>query len=77
LLLIALFYLMTHYGTTYGTGYSCDILTGTTANLMPQHSAYDTSDDGAGTYSATAYPTPAFMNYLNRVNHAICRAVTG
>ncbi|MHB9100070.1 MAG: hypothetical protein ACYC2E_00910 [Sulfuricella sp.] len=73
----ALFYLVTRHGTTYHSGHGRDILAGATADLMSEHSAYDTADDGASTDTATAYPVAAPTGYLDRVNHAISRAGIG
>ncbi|HUX65145.1 hypothetical protein [Sulfuricella sp.] len=66
MLLIALFYLVTHHGTTYHTGHGRDILAGATTDLMSEHSAYDTADDGASTY-----PVATATGDLDHVNYAI------
>ncbi|MHB1292569.1 MAG: hypothetical protein ACYCY5_10335 [Sulfuricella sp.] len=75
--LVALFYLVTRHGATYHTGHGSDILAGATTDLMSEHSAYDTADDGASTYSATAYPVAAAASDLDRINHAIISAGIG
>ncbi|BCB27229.1 hypothetical protein SKTS_21150 [Sulfurimicrobium lacus] len=74
MLLIALFYLVTYHGTAYHAGCGSDILTGACTDLVPEHSAYDTADDGACTDAAATYPAAASANDLDRVNHAVCRA---
>jgi len=72
LLLIALFYLVTRHGATYRTGHGRDILAGAATDLMPQHSADNTTDDGASTY-----PIAAPTSELDRVNYAISNAGVG
>jgi hypothetical protein len=68
---------VTHHGATYHTSHGCDILAGATTDLMSEYSAYDAADDGASTYTATAYPVAAPASYLDRVNHAITSAGIG
>jgi hypothetical protein len=72
LLLSALLYLVTRHGTAYRTGHGRNILAGAATDLMSEHSAYDTADDGT-----SAYPVVAPASYLDRINHAICSAGIG